>query len=668
MTVRRDYSSSFLFLCFHLLVASNAAMSSYILQAINCSTSGNYTDTGAYAANVNQFLGALPENTVSKNGGFFNGTVGLGSDTLYGLAMCPADYSRGDCSDCLTAAASSNADGLRNSCPGSRTVLAMFDRCLVRYSDVNFFGTPEIGERFPMESDETASSLHSCAIYVSSGESVSASWKDYADEVQPSLSEATSGAEISPQRFAASVGRPYVFVQCTWDLPADKCKQCLDILSINVTDIWVLRREGQQKSYSCTVRYSNTSFMVVPFTAVPAPTPQYVFPAGRSSPDPAIASGEFFAYAQRFSYAQLAKSTSNFASEEILGAGAFGTVYKGKLNSMDVAVKKIIMPDNNEEQGQVRKDFDNEINLMRPLHHCNIISLVGCCKDKKNLLLVYELMENGNLEDQLYPKAGSMDSDLHGVTVRGTNLMLDWPKRDSILIGVATGLVYLHCECKEPLLHGDIKPSNVMLGKSFNAKLCDFGLVKQISNSKTTRSTDSIRGTKGYVDPAYANTGKTCEKNDIYSFGIVMLEVVCCVRPSVTQNGDRILNNLVEKPERVRKNLAILKLACNLHAFCDTGKSYMEGRRAPDSCNRVRSFEVATEIFWVWRRSEVAMRGARWRGGAAANVDWLFGGGRNQEAAERMAWFAVVDCRSSGGGNMSEGEKGIDIVYNELRA
>ncbi|KAK1646722.1 hypothetical protein QYE76_064527 [Lolium multiflorum] len=519
-------------------------MSSYILQAINCSTSGNYTDTSAYAANVNQFLGALPENTVSKNGGFFNVTVGLGSDTLYGLAMCPADYSRADCSDCLTAAAASNADGLRNSCPGSRTVLAMFDRCLVRYSDVNFFGTPEIG-----------------AIYVSSGESVSASWKDYADEVQPSLSEATSGAEISPQRFAASVGRPYVFVQCTWDLPADKCKQCLDILSINVTDIWVLRREGQQKSYSCTVRYSNTSFMVVPFTAVPAPTPQYVFPAGRSSPDPAIASGEFFAYAQRFSYAQLAKSTSNFASEEILGAGAFGTVYKGKLNSMDVAVKKIIMPDNNEEQGQVRKDFDNEINVMRPLHHCNIISLVGCCKDKKNLLLVYELMENGNLEDQLYPKAGAMDSDLHGVTVLGTNLMLDWPKRNSILIGVATGLVYLHCECKETLLHGDIKPSNVMLGKSFNAKLCDFGLVKQISNSKTSRSTDSIRGTKGYVDPAYANTGRACEKNDIYSFGIVMLEVVCCVRPSVTQNGDRILNNLVEKVRVCHQRNAILDAA-----------------------------------------------------------------------------------------------------------
>jgi serine/threonine protein kinase len=100
-----------------------------------------------------------------------------------------------------------------------------------------------------------------------------------------------------------------------------------------------------------------------------------------------------------------------------------------------------------------------------------------------------------------------------------------------------------------------------MLGKSFNAKLCDFGLVKQISNSKTSRSTDSIRGTKGYVDPAYANTGRACEKNDIYSFGIVMLEVVCCERPSVIQNGDRIMNNLVEKVRACHQRNAILDAA-----------------------------------------------------------------------------------------------------------
>ncbi|CAM0874726.1 unnamed protein product [Alopecurus aequalis] len=545
---------------------------------MNCSTSGNYTATDAYAANLNQFFDALPENTVSKNNGFFNGTVGLGPDTVYGLAMCPADYSRADCSDCLMAAAASNTDGLRNSCPGSRTVLAMFDRCLVRQSDVNFFGTPEIG-----------------AVYVSGGESVSPdSWKAYSDDLRRSLSEATSGAEISPQRFAASVGRPHVFVQCTWDLPADKCKECLDVLSDNVTGIWVLRREGQQKSYSCSLRYSNTTFMVVPFTAVSAPTPQYVdIPPGYESPSTrrerktttiAATVGAVFGVislailicnvcnsraqrnkkddVRRFSYPELAKATSNFAPDEELGAGAFGTVYKGKIKGTDVAVKMIKMPDKHAGQEQVRKDFDNEIRFMSPLHHCNIISLIGCCEDNQNLLLVYELMENGDLESQLYSKAGAMDSDLHGVTVQGNILRLDWPKRKSILIGVASGLVYLHYECKERLMHGDIKPSNVMLGKSFNAKLCDFGLVAQVSDCETSRSTDKIRGTKGYVDPGYADTGRACEKSDVYSFGMLMLEMVCCERPTVTKNnGGKIMNNLVEKVRACYQRNAILDAA-----------------------------------------------------------------------------------------------------------
>jgi hypothetical protein len=147
MTLGRASLSSFLFLCFHLLApllytTSNAALSSSILQVYNCSTSGNYTAGGAYASNVNKFLSVLPENAISKNGGFYNGTVGEGPDTVYGLAMCPADYSRADCGDCLTAAAASNDGGLTSLCPGSTTVLAMFERCLVRYSDVDFFGIP----------------------------------------------------------------------------------------------------------------------------------------------------------------------------------------------------------------------------------------------------------------------------------------------------------------------------------------------------------------------------------------------------------------------------------------------------------------------------------------------------------------------------------------------
>ncbi|CAM0878348.1 unnamed protein product [Alopecurus aequalis] len=578
MTIPRDSSRrtcssmpSYLFLCFfHLLVAPSSAAP--ILQTFNCSTSDNYTTTDAYAVNVNQLLAALPESVISKNGGFFNGTVGLGPGTVYGLAMCPADYSRSDCGDCLTAAAS-DADGLRSICPGSRTVLAMFDRCLVRYSDVNFFGTPEIG-----------------AVYTTGGESVSASWKAYSDELGRSLSEATSRAEISPQRWASSVGRPYVLVQCTWDLPVDKCKQCLDVLSGNVTDIWVLRREGQQRSYSCSVRYSNTTFMIVPLVAPSPPGQNSVDqPATSSAPPPSSSSGAravivvgpvvavvvvasliasllymrkrkrqrkqnthditptgVRVHDGRFTYKQLERATSNFKEGARLGQGAFGAVYKGTLQvegqEREVAIKKIL--DTTSEQS--KKDFANECTLMRGVNHNNVVKILGFCDDIDGLCLVYELMENGNLDDKLYHMENSVDFYRDkGTDPADIPLWLEWNKRHNIIVGIASGLTYLHNECKERLLHGDIKPSNVMLDRCFNAKLCDFGLVKQSSHNETSQSTVNIRGTKIYADPAYIATGNACVQNDVYSFGLVILEIVCCERPTMNTAGNR--NNLVKK-------------------------------------------------------------------------------------------------------------------------
>lgn len=133
--------------CFLLAVTttrSSDAAGAPQLQAIDCSTEGNYTATDAYAANLDQLLATLPINTVSKNGGFFNGTAGQGAATVYGLAMCSADFSRPDCTDCLTAA-SSNGTGLAKRCPGSVTASIMFDQCMIRYSNRSFFGTAETG-------------------------------------------------------------------------------------------------------------------------------------------------------------------------------------------------------------------------------------------------------------------------------------------------------------------------------------------------------------------------------------------------------------------------------------------------------------------------------------------------------------------------------------------
>ncbi|KAG0516459.1 hypothetical protein BDA96_09G005100 [Sorghum bicolor] len=242
---------------FHLLLScfllaatsrsSDAGGGAPQLQDIDCSTEGNYTATDAYAAKLNQLLATLPITTVSKNGGFFNGTVGQGTPVVvYGLAMCSADFSRPDCTDCLTAA-SSNATGLAKRCPGSVTASIMFDQCMIRYSNRSFFGTAETDIAFSQTSSE-----------------IVASKIQYSDNLKQGLAYLSAQAAMSPERFAASSTAPFALVQCTWDLPSDKCKACIDTLSANATNLFQVGIEGQTKTYSCRVRYSNASFTVVP--------------------------------------------------------------------------------------------------------------------------------------------------------------------------------------------------------------------------------------------------------------------------------------------------------------------------------------------------------------------------------------------------------------------
>ncbi|CAM0943319.1 unnamed protein product [Alopecurus aequalis] len=597
--VRRSSFPFFLFLCFPLLATlcqTSDAVGSAMIQAINCSTSGNYTPSGAYAANLNQFLAALPENAVSRNGGFFNGTVGDGVATVYGLAMCSGEYSRADCGACLAATAGGNTGGLPSRCPGSTTVHALFDMCLVRYSDTNFLGTAETD-----------------IIYYSSGVELASPPKDYSTSVQKRLEQLTGEAVTSPQRFAASAAYPpFALTQCTWDLPPDKCKQCLDGLSKNASDWFRIKTEGERKSYSCSVRYSNTNFTVVPFsdtssglspprsssvdqtaTAAPPSTEKSsrivavgivsvvgvvvvaALLAGwlwfrrqnktqgdieaRITPSTARADmGEsppacnLVVHVPRpFTYAELTDATGNFAAERMLGHGAFGAVYKGTLPAIEgnVAIKVIL----DTSTAEAQKGFDNEIKIMTQLNHRNIVRLLGWCNEDNNLLLVYEKMKKRNLEDHLYPKNGITDSAVFG---GADSSQLDWPRRRNILLGIASGLTYLHTECRSSIVHRDIKPANIMLDRNFNAVLGDFGLVTQVSHTQTSRETNNVIGTRLYIDPAYKQTGKACGQSDVYSFGVMLLEIVCGERPTLDDDGKN--NMLVQKVQKCDMNNKIL--------------------------------------------------------------------------------------------------------------
>ncbi|KAI7731360.1 hypothetical protein M8C21_000228 [Ambrosia artemisiifolia] len=208
---------------------------------------------------------------------------------------------------------------------------------------------------------------------------------------------------------------------------------------------------------------------------------------------------------KRFSYHQLARSTSNFDENAKLGEGGFGGVYKGfiKESNMYIAVKRV-----SRSSKQGTKEYASEVLIISQLRHRNLVQLLGWCHENRELLLVYELMENGSLDLHLF-----MEKSL-----------LTWETRYKIAIGLSFALLYLHEEWEHCVLHRDIKSSNVMLDSNLNPKLGDFGLAKLVEHEKDTKTT-MLAGTMGYMAPECLVTGKVSKQSDVYSFGIVALEI-----------------------------------------------------------------------------------------------------------------------------------------------
>ncbi|CAO2840735.1 unnamed protein product [Amaranthus hypochondriacus] len=216
---------------------------------------------------------------------------------------------------------------------------------------------------------------------------------------------------------------------------------------------------------------------------------------------------------QRVSYKELYVATKGFGKSELLGVGGFGKVYKGVLPSLkaEVAVKQV-----SHDSKQGMKEFVAEISSMRRLSHRNLVQLVGYCRRKRELLLVYEYMPNGSLDKFLFSKDEK------------TNL--SWFLRFKIIKGVASALLYLHEEWEQVVLHRDVKASNVLLDAEMNARLGDFGLARLYDHNNNPRTTRVV-GTIGYIAPEVSRTQKPTTSTDVFSFGMFLLEVGCGRRP-----------------------------------------------------------------------------------------------------------------------------------------
>ncbi|XP_050371599.1 L-type lectin-domain containing receptor kinase IX.1-like [Argentina anserina] len=227
---------------------------------------------------------------------------------------------------------------------------------------------------------------------------------------------------------------------------------------------------------------------------------------------------------RKFSYNELVLATSDFAQGEKLGEGGFGGVYRGFIKDMNsyAAVKKI---SRGSKQGL--KEYAAEVSIISRLRHRNLVQLIGWCHEKK-LLLVYEFMPNGSLDSHLFKEKS----------------LLTWEVRYNIAHGLASGLLYLHQEWDQCVLHRDIKSSNVMLDANYNAKLGDFGLAKLVDHGKLSQTT-VVAGTMGYMAMEYVTTGKASKETDVYSFGVVALEIACGRKP-IDYSYEKEQINMVE--------------------------------------------------------------------------------------------------------------------------
>ncbi|KAL2329765.1 hypothetical protein Fmac_017346 [Flemingia macrophylla] len=208
----------------------------------------------------------------------------------------------------------------------------------------------------------------------------------------------------------------------------------------------------------------------------------------------------------KYSYKEIQKATQNFTNT--LGQGSFGTVYKAIIPTGEVVAVKMLAP--NSKQGE--KEFQTEVLLLGRLHHRNLVNLLGYCIDKGQLMLVYQFMSNGSLENLLYDEERE----------------LSWDERLQIAADISHGIEYLHEGAVPPVIHRDLKSANILIDHSMRAMVSDFGLSKE---EMFDGRNSGLKGTYSYMDPAYISSSKLTMKSDIYSFGIIIFELITAIHP-----------------------------------------------------------------------------------------------------------------------------------------
>ncbi|KAJ4775617.1 Protein kinase superfamily protein [Rhynchospora pubera] len=328
----------------------------------------------------------------------------------------------------------------------------------------------------------------------------------------PTLSEPSTGAGptssrgTSQQPLTADVGHTSTKSQKlnTWIIAVITVSSCFLLLVCVGVVIFVLRQRNLRQLGGGSVGPTTTVATKRFGMSISVP----------SSLDSAVsAMATYPPSVKTFSLEELSKATESFSSKRVLGEGGFGRVYQGTLESgTDVAVKLLTREDRSGD-----REFIAEVEMLSRLHHKNLVKLIGICIEGSKRCLVYELVRNGSVE-----------SHLHGVDKKKE--LLDWEIRMKVALGAARGLAYLHEDANPRVIHRDFKASNILLEEDFTPKVTDFGLAREATEGINHIST-RVMGTFGYVAPEYAMTGHLLVKSDVYSYGVVLLELLSGRKP-----------------------------------------------------------------------------------------------------------------------------------------
>ncbi|MFQ6657411.1 hypothetical protein Gotur_027092, partial [Gossypium turneri] len=459
--------------------------------------SGNYTPNSTYEANLNSIISRFA--TLSYfNYGFFNLSAGESPNKVYSIALCRGDMNQADCNTCLN----STATELKQFCPRNKVAIAWSELCLVRYANRDLYGL--------LENDP-----HTCAFNPMNASNPTQFNRALSELLNNLSSEA---AASGPLRKYAAGNAPtgilqtvYATVQCTPDMDQQNCTACLNYGRSELGGCCYGRMGCRILRPNCVLRFESNPFYNE--TAVPLPSPPRT-----SSPTPSPAkdadnemSG---ADSLQFGFDSVLVATDNFSDANKLGQGGFGA---GQLpNGEEIAVKRL-----SKGSGQGDLEFKTEVQLVAKLQHRNLVRLLGFCLQEQERLLIYEFVPNASLDHFIFGNVSFCDD-----VDRIRRAELDWETRFKIIHGIVRGLLYLHEDSRLRIIHRDLKASNILLDAEMVPKIADFGMARLFGQDETQGSTSRIVGTHGYMAPEYVFHGQFSVKSDVFSFGVLLLEII----------------------------------------------------------------------------------------------------------------------------------------------